>query len=94
MNVLFARDNFWMPQKTMADLFGVKVPAVNKYLNNIYDSGELTHTATISKKDRGRLRAVQQRLPEQKPGDATLLPDRTKPAPLCDHRKDGGRIRL
>jgi hypothetical protein len=49
VNVLFAQDNFWLSQKTMADLFGVQIPAVNKHLRNIYASGELTPEATISK---------------------------------------------
>ncbi len=49
VNVMFARDNFWMTQRAMADLFGVKIPAVNKHLKNIYASGELTPGATISK---------------------------------------------
>lgn len=49
VNVLFSRDNFWLTQKTMADLFGVKTPAVSRHLKNIYASGELTPEATISK---------------------------------------------
>jgi hypothetical protein len=49
VNVMFARENFWLTQRTMADLFGVKIPAVNKHLKNIYASGELTPGATISK---------------------------------------------
>jgi hypothetical protein len=49
VKVLFARETFWLTQKTMADLFGVNVPAVNKHLKNIYASGELTPEATVSK---------------------------------------------
>jgi hypothetical protein len=49
VNVLFARDNFWLTQRTMADLFGVKIPAVSRHLKNIYASGELTQAATVSK---------------------------------------------
>ena len=49
VNVMFAQDNFWMTQRAMADLFGVKIPAVNKHLKNIYASGELVKEATISK---------------------------------------------
>lgn len=49
VNVLFAQDNFWLTQKAMAELFGVKPPAVNKHLKNIYESGELTPAATVSK---------------------------------------------
>ena len=48
-NVLFAQDNFWLTQKMLAELFGVKIPAVNKHLKNIYESGELTPAATVSK---------------------------------------------
>jgi hypothetical protein len=29
-------------------LFAVKVPAINKHLKNIFDSGELTREATTS----------------------------------------------
>jgi hypothetical protein len=49
VNVLFARDNFWLKQRTMAELFGVKPPAVSRHLKNIYASGELTQAATVSK---------------------------------------------
>lgn len=48
VDVLFARDNFWLTQKAMAELFGVKVPAVNKHLKNIFSSGELVEGAVIS----------------------------------------------
>lgn len=49
VDVLFARDNFWLTQKAMANLFGVNVPGVNKHLKNIYASGELMPEATVSK---------------------------------------------
>jgi hypothetical protein len=49
VDVYFAKDNFWLTQKTMAELFGVKIPAISKHLKNIYDSGELLQGATISK---------------------------------------------
>ena len=29
-------DTIWLTQKQMAELFGVKTPAINKHLNNIY----------------------------------------------------------
>lgn len=48
VDVWFANDNFWLTQKTMADLFGVKTPAVNKHLKNIFASGELVEEAVIS----------------------------------------------
>jgi hypothetical protein len=49
VDVLFARENFWLTQKAMAELFGVNVPGVNKHLKNIYGSGELLPEATVSK---------------------------------------------
>lgn len=42
-------ETIWLTQKTMAQLFGVNVPAISKHLQNIYDSGELNKNATISK---------------------------------------------
>lgn len=38
-----------MPQKDIAQLFGMGVPAISKHLNNIYESGELHREVTISK---------------------------------------------
>jgi hypothetical protein len=48
VNVLFARDNFWLTQRTMAELFGVNTPAVNKHLKNIFESGELAENSVVS----------------------------------------------
>lgn len=41
-------NTIWLTQKNMAELFGVKTPAINKHLNNIYQEGELSQDATIS----------------------------------------------
>lgn len=49
VDVFFQADNFWLPQRAMAELFGVKTPAISKHLKNIYESGELTPEATLSK---------------------------------------------
>ena len=49
VDVFFAKDNFWLTQKTIAELFGVKIPAISKHLKNIYETGELVPEATISK---------------------------------------------
>jgi hypothetical protein len=49
VNVFFARDNFWLPQRAIAKLFGVGIAAISKHLKNIYESAELTAEATISK---------------------------------------------
>lgn len=48
IEVVFNDETFWLTQKRMAELFGVEVPAVNKHLSNIYETGELDKTATIS----------------------------------------------
>ena len=39
VNVFFARDNFWLPQRAIAELFGVGIAAISKHLKNIYESG-------------------------------------------------------
>ena len=49
VDVFFKDETVWLTQKALAELFGVKVPAVNKHLKNIFDSGELTREATVSK---------------------------------------------
>ncbi|MEI7567365.1 MAG: hypothetical protein WCJ10_05975, partial [Opitutaceae bacterium] len=46
---IFLRDeNIWLTQKRMADLFGVGIPAINKHLKNIFESGELQEDSVIS----------------------------------------------
>ena len=42
-------ETLWLTQKSMAQLFGVGVPAIKKHLTNIYEEGELDKNATISK---------------------------------------------
>lgn len=41
-------ETVWLTQKAMADLFAVGVPAINKHLKNIFDTGELQDKAVIS----------------------------------------------
>jgi hypothetical protein len=41
VDVFFKGETVWLTQKALAELFGVKVPAINKHLKNIFDSGEL-----------------------------------------------------
>ena len=48
IEVVFNDETFWLTQKRMAELFGVEVPAINKHLGNIYETGELDKKATIS----------------------------------------------
>ncbi|MBF0475986.1 MAG: virulence RhuM family protein [Deltaproteobacteria bacterium] len=49
VDVFFAQDNFWLTQKTMGELFGVNKSTISRHLKNIYESGELTQAATVSK---------------------------------------------
>ena len=47
---VFLKDEIvWLTQKSLAELFGVQMPAINKHLKNIFDSGELVRDASISK---------------------------------------------
>ncbi len=49
VDVFFKDETVWLTQKALAELFGVNVPAVNKHLKNIFESGELAREATVSK---------------------------------------------
>lgn len=42
-------ESLWLPQKRMAELFGVDVSTINEHLKNIYKSHELEEEATIGK---------------------------------------------
>ncbi|MCK5459625.1 virulence RhuM family protein [Candidatus Parcubacteria bacterium] len=46
---IFLRDeNIWLTQAKIAELFGVKIPAISKHLKNIFESGELRENSVIS----------------------------------------------
>jgi hypothetical protein len=49
LNVSYYNESFWLTQKNLAQLFGVEVPAINKHLKNIFESGELNEISVISK---------------------------------------------
>jgi len=49
IDVFFKDETVWLTQKALAELFAVKVPAINKHLKNIFESGELAREATVSK---------------------------------------------
>ncbi len=47
---IFLRDeNIWLTQAKISELFGVGIPAINKHLKNIFESGELEENSVISK---------------------------------------------
>jgi len=41
-------ETLWLPQKKIAELFGVQRPAITKHLKNIFDSGELEEKVVSS----------------------------------------------
>jgi hypothetical protein len=49
VSVLFRDETAWLTQRALAELFGVKVPAITKHLKNIFESSELDRSATTSK---------------------------------------------
>ncbi|MDD2662146.1 MAG: virulence RhuM family protein [Dechloromonas sp.] len=48
VEVLLSNESIWLTQKRMAELFGVRVPAISKHLKNIFDSGELVEDVVVS----------------------------------------------
>ncbi len=48
VSVYFREGTFWLSQKSIAELFGVNVPAISKHLKNIFESEELIEDSVIS----------------------------------------------
>ena len=48
VEVLLNNETLWLPQKRMAKLFNVGVPAISKHLNNIFETKELDEDSVIS----------------------------------------------
>ncbi len=48
VDVLLQNKTIWMPQKNIAELFDVNVPAISKHLKNIFNSGELDEKVVVS----------------------------------------------
>jgi len=48
IEVFLKDETVWLTQKALAELFGVKVPAINKHLRNIFASGELVEASVVS----------------------------------------------
>lgn len=49
VQVVIKDETLWCTQKTMAQLFGVGVPAISKHLKNIFEEGELSREVVVSK---------------------------------------------
>jgi len=48
LKVRFEEETVWLTQTQIADLFGIKRPAITKHIINIYKSGELIENSTCS----------------------------------------------
>ena len=48
LEVRVENETVWLTQQQIADLFGVKQPAISKHLKNIFESGELVETSVYS----------------------------------------------
>jgi len=48
VEVILQDKTVWLTQKAMAELFGVKRPAITKHLLNVFDSGELNESSVSS----------------------------------------------
>lgn len=49
VQVVVKDETIWCTQKAMAQLFGVGVPAISKHISHIFEEGELSPDATVSK---------------------------------------------
>ena len=47
IEVLYANENIWMPQKRMSELFGCRADNIFLHLKNIYKEKKLDESATI-----------------------------------------------
>ncbi len=48
VEVILNNETVWLSQKSIAQLFGVNVPAISKHLKNIFDNGELIENSVVS----------------------------------------------
>lgn len=48
VEVMIRNETVWLTQKALAELFGVKVPAISKHLKGIFATGELAEDAVVS----------------------------------------------
>jgi hypothetical protein len=48
VEVILNNETVWLSQKSIAQLFGVNVPAISKHLKNIFDNGELVENSVVS----------------------------------------------
>ena len=49
VDVFFKNETVWLTQKALAELFAVKVPAINKHLKNFFSDGEIQENSVVRK---------------------------------------------
>lgn len=49
IEVLYDKEDFWLTQKTMGELFNVKINTINYHLKEIFNSEELNEKSVIRK---------------------------------------------
>lgn len=49
VEVVFQNETFWLPQKRMAELFGVEVNTISYHCKEVFSSGELHEESTVRK---------------------------------------------
>jgi len=49
VQVILGEDTIWANQKSLAELFNVTIPTINKHLRNIFQSKELQENSVIRK---------------------------------------------
>ena len=52
LDVKLEHDTIWLTQKSMAELFNVRIPAINKHISNIYKDEELKEIGRASCRER------------------------------------------
>ena len=48
IRVLFKEETAWLPQKALAELFGVTVASISRHLKNIFESSELQENSVVT----------------------------------------------
>jgi hypothetical protein len=48
VDILLTKDNLWLTQSKMGDLFDVQKAAISKHLKNIFESGEFEESSVVS----------------------------------------------
>lgn len=49
IDVQLENETLWPTQKALAGIFGVNLLAISKHIDNIFESGELERSSTVSK---------------------------------------------